>query len=55
MKFVDRCKGVPDPPNGRRHANEILFYSEYRTWDHSVQKASNAWLWIRTLGKECPQ
>ena len=29
MEFVDRCKGIPDPPEGGEHFGEVLLYGEY--------------------------
>lgn len=28
MEFVDRCEGIPDPPDGGERFGQIFFYSK---------------------------
>ena len=53
VEFIDRCKGVPDPPNGGERFHEVLLYSEYLQ-PFKFSKGCGAWPRIRTLGKENP-
>ena len=53
VEFIDRRKGVPDPPNGGERFDEVLLYSEYlQPFKFSERCGTRPR--IRTLGKENP-